>query len=67
MITKDKAKTGKGIKVTQTGSVIGRQEYQRKTLIGLGLGRIGRTNVVMDTPAIRGMINSVKHLVKVEE
>ena len=53
----------KTIIVTQKKSPIGRQSYQRKTLIGLGLNKIGRTRELEDTPAIRGMINKVKHLV----
>ena len=54
------------IKVTQTGSPIRREKDQRKTLIGLGLNKIGRTRDLEDTPAVRGMINKVKHLVRVE-
>ena len=54
------------IVVTQTGSPIGRPAYQRQTLIGLGLNKIGRTRELEDTPAVRGMISSVQHLVRVE-
>ena len=53
--------------MTQTGSSIGRQAYQRATLVGLGLNKIGRTKTLEDTPAVRGMIRKVSHLVKVEE
>jgi len=53
--------------VTQTRSAIGRQADQRQTLIGLGLNKIGRTREIEDTPSVRGMINKVKHLVKVED
>tara|TARA_Y100001947_G_scaffold75932_1_gene64207 strand:+ start:450 stop:635 length:186 start_codon:yes stop_codon:yes gene_type:complete len=53
------------IVVTQMKSPIGRQSYQRKTLIGLGLNKIGRSSKLEDTPSIRGMINKVKHLVEV--
>ena len=53
--------------VTQTESAIGRQADQRQTLIGLGLNKIGRTRELEDTPSVRGMINKVKHLVKVED
>ena len=49
--------------VKQVKSAIGRQGYQRKTLIGLGLNKIGRSSELEDTPSIRGMINKVKHLV----
>ena len=55
----------KTIVVTQTKSPIGRQSYQKKTLIGLGLNKIGCCKELEDTPSIRGMISKVKHLVKV--
>ena len=55
----------KRIIITQNKSPIGRQSYQKKTLIGLGLNKIGRSRELEDTPSIRGMINKVKHLVKV--
>ncbi len=55
------------VKVTQTGSPIGRQKDQRATLIGLGLNKMNRTSVLEDTPSVRGMIDKVKHLVRVEE
>ena len=57
----------KTIKVTQTGSPIGRPQAQRATLIGLGLNKMGKTVELEDTPSIRGMIRKVPHLVKVEE
>ena len=60
-------KLEKQIKVTQIGSPIRRQAYQRANLIGLGLNKLHRTKVLQDTPSIRGMINKVHHLVKVEE
>jgi len=53
------------VKVVQTRSAIGREAAQRKTLIGLGLNKIGRERELEDTPAVRGMINKVKHLVRV--
>ena len=55
------------IKVVQIRSAIGREGSQRKTLIGLGLNKIGRVRELEDTPAVRGMINKVKHLVSVTE
>ncbi len=55
------------VKVTQTGSPIGRRKDQRATLIGLGLNKLNRTRELEDTPAVRGMINKVSHLVTVEE
>ena len=51
--------------VRQTGSPIGRKPDQRKTLIGLGLNKDGRTKELEDTPAVRGMIRKVAHLVEV--
>ena len=57
---------GKTVRVTQTKSAIGRLGSQRQTLIGLGLNKIGRSRDLEDTPAVRGMINKVKHLVRVE-
>jgi large subunit ribosomal protein L30 len=55
------------LKVTQTKSPIGRPKDQRATLIGLGLNRISRTRELEDTPAVRGMIDKVSHLVRVDE
>lgn len=55
----------KTIKVEQTGSPIRRQAAQRATLIGLRLNKIGRISELQDLPAIRGMIDKVKHLVRV--
>jgi len=60
------AKSGKKLKVTQLGSPIGRINAQEATLIGLGLNKRHRSRVLEDTPAIRGMIERVKHLVVVE-
>jgi large subunit ribosomal protein L30 len=61
------AKSAKVIKVEQTGSPIRRHHAQRETLVGLGLNRIGRVAELPDTPATRGMIAKVAHLVKVVE
>lgn len=61
------AKDKKTVTVTQTGSTIGRIKNQAATLKGLGLGKIGRTKTLEDTPAVRGMIRKVSHLVKVED
>ncbi len=62
-----KKTVGKTIKVTQIGSPIGRQAYQRQTLIGLGLNKMHKTRELEDTPSVRGMIRKVSHLVKIEE
>jgi large subunit ribosomal protein L30 len=59
------AKAAKMIKVEQTGSAIRRHHSQRATLIGLKLNKIGRITELQDTPAIRGMIAKVQHLVRV--
>ena len=55
------------VKVTQTGSPLGRKPGQKETLIGLGLNKMRRTRELEDTPAVRGMIRKVAHLLKVEE
>lgn len=57
----------KTLVVTQTGSPIRREAKQRATLCGLGLNKIGRARELQDTPAIRGMIERVRHMVKVEK
>ena len=58
--------TKKTVKVTQMASVAGRKPGQKETLIGLGLNKINRTRELEDTPAVRGMIRKVAHLIKVE-
>ncbi|KGA13064.1 MAG: hypothetical protein RIR78_911 [Actinomycetota bacterium] len=55
------------LKVTQLKSEIGGKQNQRDTLRSLGLKRIGDTVVKEDRPEIRGMVNTVRHLVSVEE
>ena len=57
----------KTIRVRQTGSPIRREASQRKTLIGLGLNKMGRVRELEDTPAVRGMIRKVQHMVVVED
>ena len=57
----------KRLKVTQTGSPSRRPADQRATLVGLGLNKMHSTRVLEDTPAIRGMLRKVHHIVKVEE
>lgn len=61
------AASQKTLRVTQTGSPIGRRADQRATLIGLGLNKRHRSRELEDTPAVRGMIAKVKHLVQVDE
>ncbi|MEO0499202.1 MAG: 50S ribosomal protein L30 [Pseudomonadota bacterium] len=55
------------IKVRQIGSPIRRPEKQKQTLAGLGLGKMHRVSELEDTPAVRGMVNSIPHLVEVVE
>ena len=55
----------KSIKIEQVGSPQRRHFDQRATLIGLGLNKIGRVREVPDTPATRGMIRKVAHMVRV--
>ena len=57
---------GKTIKVTLVKSLIGTMESHRATVRGLGLRRINSTAELIDTPAVRGMINKVSYLVKCE-
>ena len=62
----DEATQRRTVTVTQIASVAGRKPGQRETLIGLGLNKIRRTRTLEDTPAVRGMIRVVAHLVRVE-
>ena len=66
-MAQNKTKTGDKsmIKVQQTASPIRRPKAQRKTLAGLGLGKIGRVVELQDTPEVRGMIAKLPHMVKV--
>ena len=57
----------KTIRVRQTGSPIRRPQEQRATLVGLGLNKIGRERELEDTPAVRGMIRKVSHMVEIVE
>ena len=59
------ATTGKTVTVEQTGSPIRREGSQRATLIGLGMNKMHRRRTLEDTPAVRGMIRKVQHLVTV--
>lgn len=62
---KTTADAGKTLTVEQTASPQRRPADQRATLIGLGLNRIRRRSTLQDTPAVRGMIAKVRHLVRV--
>jgi large subunit ribosomal protein L30 len=66
-MTARKKGTPKYLKITQVRSQIGSQKRTRVVLLGLGLGRIGKTIQRPDDPCIRGMVAKVSHLVRVEE
>lgn len=57
----------KTIKVTQVKSAFGRLKAHRACVTGLGLRRIGHTVQVQDTPSVRGMINKISYMIKVED
>ena len=57
----------KTITVKQVASASRRPEIQAATLRGLGLGKIGRVRTLEDTPAVRGMVNKIPHLVMIVE
>jgi large subunit ribosomal protein L30 len=61
------SKSGKTVKIRQTGSPQRRHHRQRETLVGLRLNKIGRVAELVDTPATRGMIAKVAHLIEVVE
>jgi len=63
--TTQAAAAKKTVTLEQIGSPIGRRFDQEQTLKGLGLNKLHRRRTLEDTPAVRGMINKVKHLVKV--
>lgn len=60
-----KATGGKTITIEQIASASRRPESQTETLIGLGLNKLHRRRTLEDTPAVRGMISKVKHLVRI--
>ncbi|MBR87999.1 MAG: 50S ribosomal protein L30 [Porticoccaceae bacterium] len=57
----------KQIAVTQIKSSIGRLKKHKSCLAGLGLRKIGHTVVIEDTPAVRGMVQAVQYMLRVEE
>ena len=61
------AKSNGTLSVTQIRSPIGRRKDQKATLVGLGLNKLHRTRELEDTPAVRGMISKVQHLLRLEE
>ena len=66
MVGQRAAVAGGKVRVTQIGSPIGRPAKQRATLVGLGLNKMHRSRVLEDTPAVRGMIDKIAHLVRAE-
>ena len=62
-----KKNAGNTVKIKQVGSPLRREHTQRETLVGLKLNKIGRVAELVDTPATRGMIAKVAHLVRVVE
>ncbi len=62
-----KKKVAQSLKITQVKSAIGYKEKAKRTLVALGLRRMHQTVVLPDNPAIRGMINAIPYLLKVEE
>lgn len=62
-----KKESGKTITIEQVSSPQRRPSEQRATLVGLGLNKIRRSSTLVDTPAVRGMIAKVAHLVRVVE
>jgi large subunit ribosomal protein L30 len=65
MATDKKAPSGKTITVEQIASPSRRPAVQQQTLVGLGLNKLHRRRTLEDTPAVRGMINKVAHLIRV--
>ena len=59
------SKSGKTVTVEQIASPNRRPENQKQTLIGLGLNKMRRRSTLEDTPAVRGMIHKIRHLVRV--
>ncbi|MEW7008374.1 MULTISPECIES: 50S ribosomal protein L30 [unclassified Lentilitoribacter] len=60
-------KKGKTVTIEQTGSPLRRPNVQRQTLVGLGLNKMHRRSTLEDTPAVRGMIARVSHMVRIVE
>jgi len=67
LIIEGEGKLSKRLKIELVRSVIGRHYTQKRTVKALGLKKLHQAVVQPDNPQIRGMINKVKHLVKVEE
>jgi large subunit ribosomal protein L30 len=58
---------GRKLRIRQVRSAIGRNENQKRTVRALGLRRMNQVVVVGDTPQVRGMVRTVRHLIEVEE
>lgn len=59
--------TDKKIKITLVKNIIGTKQDHRATVRGLGLRKLNSSSELLDTPAVRGMVNKVQYLVKVED
>ena len=55
------------VTITQVKSAIGRKPGQKETLVGLGLNKLYKTRTLEDTPAVRGMVNKVRHLLQIKD
>ena len=66
-MAKTPAKTNKQVKVTLVKSVFGQIRAHQETVRGLGLRRMRDSRVLVDTPEVRGMIVSARHMLQVEE
>lgn len=66
-MTDNRTSTQKKLRITLVKSIIGYSQRQKGTVRALGLRRIGHVVEQMDTPVIRGMLQKVSHLVRVEE
>jgi large subunit ribosomal protein L30 len=67
MTAQKQTSTHTQVRIVQIGSPIGREGSQRKTLIGLGLNKIGRQVVLDANPSVMGMVKKVAHLLCVEK
>ena len=65
--TMSQSANGKTVTIKQIGSPLRRNDVQRRTLVGLGLNKINRERTLEDTPAVRGMMRKVSHLIRIIE
>ena len=67
MEKKQQLKQNKTVKITQIKSSIGRNKIQKKNLVSLGLGKIGKTKIINLNNSTNGLIKKINHLIKSEE